>query len=43
MQNYIFRNKKQLATGQFVNPTNWQSKQQLVKPPESDAEIINSQ
>ena len=38
-----FRNhKKHFAIGLFINPTNWQSKQQHVKPPEPDAEIINS-
>jgi Arm DNA-binding domain len=35
--------KKHFATGQFINPIFWNSKQQLVKPPEPDAEIINSQ
>jgi len=37
------KQRKEFSTGQFINPNNWQSKQQLVKPPEPDAEIINSQ
>ncbi len=36
------KNRKQFTTGQFINPLNWQSKHQLVIPPEPDAEIINS-
>ena len=35
--------KKHFATGKFINPTNWNSKQQLVEPPEPDAELINTQ
>jgi integrase len=35
--------RKEFSTGLFINPTNWISKQQLVKPPEPDSEIINSQ
>jgi hypothetical protein len=31
------------ATGQFITPNNWNSKQQLVKPPEPDNDIINTQ
>ena len=31
------------ATGLFINPTNWNSKQQLVKPREPDSEYINNQ
>jgi hypothetical protein len=31
------------ATGLFTNPAHWNSKQQLVKPPEPDSEYINSQ
>ena len=27
------KQRKEFSTGQFINPTNWQSKQQLVKPP----------
>ena len=38
-------NKKRhhFATGQFVNPKNWNSKKQLVKPLEPDSEYINNQ
>ena len=36
------KTRKQYSTGQFISPTNWHSKQQLVKPPETDAELINS-
>lgn len=35
--------RKQFSTGQFINPINWNSKQQLVKPPELDHDFINSQ
>jgi len=35
--------RKTFATGQFVNPKNWNSKEQLVKPSEPDAEFINPQ
>lgn len=35
--------RKQFSTGLFINPSNWNSKQQLVKPPEPDAELINTQ
>ena len=35
--------RKTFATGLFINPNNWNSKQQLVKPPEPDSDIINSQ
>ena len=39
-----FRNlKKHFATGKFIKPTNWNSKQQLVEPPEPDVELINTQ
>lgn len=31
------------SSGQFVNPKNWDAKQQVVKPPEPDADNINSQ
>jgi hypothetical protein len=37
------KKRKQFSTGQFINPSNWNSKQQQVKPPEPDAEIINTQ
>jgi len=36
--------RKQFSTGLFINPNFWHSKkQQLVKPPEPDAEFINAQ
>lgn len=38
-----YKKRKEFLTGQFINPTNWQSKQQLVKLPEPDAKLINSQ
>jgi hypothetical protein len=35
--------RKQFSTGLFINPKNWNSKQQYVEPPEPDAELINTQ
>jgi len=35
--------RKQFSTGLSINPTNWNSKQQLVKPPEPDVDYINAQ
>ena len=35
--------RKQFSTGQFVTPDNWNSKRQLIKPPEPDSEYINTQ
>ncbi len=35
--------RKEFSTGLFVNPTNWNNKQQLVEPPEPDSQYINSQ
>jgi len=37
------KTRKQFSTGQFINPNNWNSKQQLVKPSEPDSDYINSQ
>ncbi|MDH7912092.1 site-specific integrase [Winogradskyella sp. SYSU M77433] len=37
------KKRKQFSTGQFLNPKNWNSKQQCVEPPEPDAELINTQ
>ncbi len=37
------KSRKQFSTRQFINPSLWNSKQQLVKPPEPDADYINSQ
>ncbi|TJY34682.1 site-specific integrase [Pontimicrobium aquaticum] len=37
------KNRKQFSTGLFINPKNWNNKQQEVKPPEPDAELINTQ
>jgi len=35
--------RKEFSTGKFINPKNWNSKKQLVEPPEPDAELINTQ
>ena len=35
--------RRTLSTGIYISPTNWNSKQQLVKPLEPDAELINTQ
>lgn len=35
--------RKEFSTGQFINPSNWLSKQQTIKPDEPDAELINTQ
>ena len=37
------KERREFSIGQFVNPNYWNSKQQLVKPPESDSDIINQQ
>ena len=37
------KKRKQFSTGLFISPSNWNSKQQLVKPPEPDSELINTQ
>ena len=37
------KKRKEFSTGLFINPKNWNSKQQLVKPPEPDSDIINTQ
>ena len=37
------KQRKEFAIGQFINPKNWNSKQQLVKLPEPDAELLNTQ
>ena len=37
------KQRKEFSTGLFINPHHWNSKQQLVKPPEPDNDIINSQ
>src|SRR5690606_32287201 len=39
----FLKNRKQFSTGLFINPKNWDSKQQLVKPPEPDSDYINTQ
>ena len=36
------KKRKEFSTGIFINPRNWVSKQQEVKPPEPDADIINT-
>ena len=35
--------RKDFSTGKFISPIHWNSKQQLVEPPEPDAELINTQ
>jgi hypothetical protein len=35
--------RKEFSTGQFVTPQNWDSKKQLVKPPEPDRNTINTE
>jgi integrase/recombinase XerD len=37
------KSKKHFSTGLFINPDLWNSKKQVVKPPEPDAELINTQ
>ncbi|MCK0179103.1 site-specific integrase [Flavobacteriaceae bacterium S0862] len=37
------KKRKQFSTGLFINPSHWKSKQQLIVPPEPDAELINTQ
>ncbi|WP_372758002.1 tyrosine-type recombinase/integrase [Mariniflexile sp.] len=37
------KTRKNFSTGQFVNPKNWDSKKQIVKPPEPDLETVNNQ
>lgn len=37
------KQRREFSTGQFINPSNWNSKQQLAKPPEPDSDYINSQ
>jgi len=37
------KERKQFSTGLFINQKNWNSKQQLIKPPEPDAELKNTQ
>ncbi|WP_415865166.1 Arm DNA-binding domain-containing protein [Thalassobellus suaedae] len=37
------KKRKQFSTGLFINPDQWNSKQQYVKPPEPDSKYINSQ
>jgi hypothetical protein len=43
VQNNSHYKHKEFATGQFINPNNYHREQQLVKVPEPDAELINSQ
>ncbi|WP_370477338.1 site-specific integrase [Tamlana flava] len=38
-----YKARKEFSTGLFINPINWNSKQQLAKPPEPDAELKNTQ
>ncbi|AUS05128.1 site-specific integrase [Pseudotamlana carrageenivorans] len=37
------KDRKQFATGKFINPAYWHRKQQVVKRPQPDAELINTQ
>ena len=37
------KKRKEFSTGISINPSNWNSKQQLVEPPEPDSELINTQ
>lgn len=37
------KSRKEFSTGLFINPKNWDNKQQLVKPPEPDSDYINTQ
>ena len=37
------KKRKEFSTGLFINPEQWNSKQQLVEPPEPDREYINTQ
>ena len=37
------KKRKQFSTGLFINPYFWNSKQQLVEPPEPDSQYINTQ
>jgi len=35
--------RKEFSTGLFINPSLWDSKSQLVKPPNEENEIVNTQ
>ena len=37
------KKRKEFSTGLFINPKHWNSKQQVVEPPEPDAELKNTQ
>ncbi len=37
------KQRREFSTGLFINPSNWNSKQQTVNPPEPDSDFINSQ
>lgn len=37
------KERREFSTGQFINPNNWLSKQQSIKPDEPDSEIIETQ
>ena len=39
----FIKKRKEFSTGIFINPKNWDSKQQLIRPPEPDAELFNTQ
>ncbi|WP_053971136.1 site-specific integrase [Mangrovimonas sp. ST2L15] len=37
------KKRKEFSTGIFINPKQWDSKQQVIKPPEPDSDIHNTQ
>jgi integrase/recombinase XerD len=37
------KQRKEFSTGLFINPDNWKRKKQLVKPPEENSDLLNSQ
>ena len=37
------KQRKQFSTGIFINPSLWDSKQQIAKPPNDENDIINTQ
>lgn len=37
------KTRKEFSTGLFINPEHWNSKTQLIEPPEPDEELLNTQ
>ena len=37
------KKRKEFSTGLFIYPNNWNSRQQLVEPPEPDSQYYNTQ